>query len=177
MHKPKRHELREAASLFLDIAQEHHLVHPVSRFLDMAVHHRRCAAYAQSCAVLMTSIHCSTLAFADISDSAPRCPISRPPSPAGSQGRVLQHLQVIASGQTGFINAMDDLHWREGVNMHVGHRFLDGNQHIAIVVAIQVAWQAALYTDLCGTAFAGFKGALLDFIEAEKIGVWCPASG
>jgi hypothetical protein len=62
------------------------------------------------------------------------------------------------------------------MDVHIGHCFFDGHQDIAVVIAIHIAGQAPLHTHFCGSPGARLEGALLDFIETEKIGVRRPSS-
>ena len=95
-----------------------------------------------------------------------------------SQPFVLHHAQIVAQRQASFLDAVINLHRREGMNVHFRNRALDGPQQIPVVKSVEILRQPALNANLRGAAIPGFERSPHDFAERERISVRCsgPAS-
>ena len=85
---------------------------------------------------------------------------------------VAQHLEIIGQRHAGEFDAVDDLHRRESVNVHVGHGCFDRAQDVAVVERRQSVGQPALDADFSRAQRPGFDGFLRHGIEAVEVAVF-----
>ena len=82
---------------------------------------------------------------------------------------VAQHGEVVADGDSGEFDAVENLHRGKRVDVHLGHGGFHGAQNVAVIKRRQVAGQASLDADLGCSPGCGFAGLLADFFGREEV--------
>src|SRR5579863_7740151 len=88
----------------------------------------------------------------------------------GAQSRGLELRQKRPNWDAKRRRALRDLQWREGVNVHIRDRRLDGAANAEIGLAGVIRMDAALKTYLGGASLPRLGRAAHDFLEREVIG-------
>src|SRR6516164_7343996 len=95
--------------------------------------------------------------------------LRRGPGQGAEPGR-FQLAQEIGNAAAKGLGALPDLEWREGVNVDIGHRFLDRPADREICRPGVFRMDPALHAHLCRAALPGFLDPPLDLGEVEVIG-------
>src|SRR5579862_8307173 len=84
---------------------------------------------------------------------------------------VAQHRQIICEGHARQFNAVNNLHGREGMDVHPRNRILYGAENIAVIELGKIARQTTLYADLGCAQLPGLDRFSRHIVEAMKISV------
>src|SRR6185437_5175917 len=172
VNETERNKFREASRLLLDFSEKKNLVDPVRGRLDVSVHERGGAADADAMrgsddllplfgAELVAGEHVADLVVENFGGGAGKC----------VESVVAQHGKVVGERHAGEFDAVNDLHGREGVNVHGGQCAFYGSKDVAVVKRRKLARQAALNANFGGAKFPGFDGFLGDFFRRIEISV------
>src|SRR5712671_94571 len=172
VHKAEGNELGEASGFLLDLSQQKHLTNPVRGSFSVPIHHGRGGADA---AAMCSADHLDPLRGGkfvggeDVSNFVVEnfgcC------ARESAQSVIAQHRKIVGQRHAGEFHAVDNLHGREGMDVHARHSILYRAQNVAVVKRRQSVRQAALDADFGGAESPGFNGFLRDLIEAQEIGV------
>ena len=91
-----------------------------------------------------------------------------------AQTVVAQHRKIVGQRHAGELHAVNNLHRREGMNVHSRHGILHGAKNVAVVELGKIARQAALYADLGGAQIPGFDSLSRHVIQTMEVSVAFP---
>ena len=89
----------------------------------------------------------------------------------GAQAVIAQHAEIVAQTHTGEFDAINNLHGRKGVNVHLRNGMLHRAQNVAVIKGIQPTRQPALNTHFACTQFPCLHGLFGDLQWIKKVRV------